>query len=811
MHRSGTSPITRGLKALGVELGEDLMPAAPENPTGFWEDAALYELNERLLATLGRAWYSVAPIQSEMWNLPEIQALKLEAVETVKTRFGNFPLWGFKDPRTARLLPFWKDLFKHLGIAESYVLIIRNPISVARSLKVRNLLAVEKSYLLWLQHSVEAYANTCGMPRVVVDYDVLMAHPAEQLRRIAERLALPLDPTVEDAIKDYAHGFLDDGLRHSVFEPTDVHLDIHAPDLVSNTYDLLRQVALDQLDADSKDFQSALSSARSGLVGFGPFFLHLDHLEADRDSIRRELEEVRDKSIQVTGEVVQLREAIVGIEAERKFELSARDRQNAELADRVSRADDDLLQIREKLHRTLAELETVKDQNEVLRVAAEALKSNDESLRSESEVLKPLVQLQADANAILRSELHNLWNSWSWRIFRPLRNLVRKLQGLGKETEPILHSEPHAIQTLITIRQSLSWELTAPLRLIYRMLSRRRRATAPSKPIKLVMQHLSSDIAEGRPQPRPRSVVSHRSDFHEVAQGLDSPSSPLISVIIPSYNHSMFVGHAIDSVAAQDHASIELIVIDDGSADNSISIIEESLKRASSLPSEFHTQQNQGAHAAINRGLEIARGEYLSILNSDDYYYPRRLSTLLSYMRAADKQFAFSEVDHVGPDGLKLPDTNHVRFGYLSALASLPQFPTVGFLLLLYNLTVTSGNFLLRRSLFERIGFFQPYRFVHDWEYVLRVLVETEPGFVREPLMAYRLHGGNTLAKLEKGCDLEGPQVIAHYFESVTREKASNVLAPTAYNWPRYFDWFVRNYPHDGANRLVHFVPAAMR
>jgi len=77
--------------------------------------------------------------------------------------------------------------------------------------------------------------------------------------------------------------------------------------------------------------------------------------------------------------------------------------------------------------------------------------------------------------------------------------------------------------------------------------------------------------------------------------------------------------------------------------------------------------------------------------------------------------------------------------------------------------------------------------------------------------MAYRLHGGNTLAKLEKGCDLEGPQVIAHYFESVTREKASNVLAPTAYNWPRYFDWFVRNYPHDGANRLVHFVPAAMR
>ena len=107
MHRSGTSPITRGLKALGVELGEDLLPAAPENPTGFWENAALYEINERLLLSIGRVWHNVAPIRSEIWNLPEMRAFKLEAVETLRTRFGKLSALGLqrsKNRATAALL-----------------------------------------------------------------------------------------------------------------------------------------------------------------------------------------------------------------------------------------------------------------------------------------------------------------------------------------------------------------------------------------------------------------------------------------------------------------------------------------------------------------------------------------------------------------------------------------------------------------------------------------------------------------------------------------------------------------------------------
>ena len=145
MGRSGTSFVTRGLKALGVELGDELVPAASDNPTGFWEDAALQALNDRVLLSLGRTWSTIAPVPDARWNLPELKTHMLEAIEVTRERFGRFPLWGFKDPRTTRLLPFAASSSTTLAIADSYVIVVRNPISVARSLKARENFDPEKS------------------------------------------------------------------------------------------------------------------------------------------------------------------------------------------------------------------------------------------------------------------------------------------------------------------------------------------------------------------------------------------------------------------------------------------------------------------------------------------------------------------------------------------------------------------------------------------------------------------------------------------------------------------------------------------
>ncbi len=95
-------------------------------------------------------------------------------------------------------------------------------------------------------------------------------------------------------------------------------------------------------------------------------------------------------------------------------------------------------------------------------------------------------------------------------------------------------------------------------------------------------------------------------------------SAPLVSVVIPLFNGERFLAETIESVLAQTHRPVETIVVDDGSTDRSAEI-------AGSYPVTYLDQRNSGVAAARNRGLEAARGEYISLLDQDDVWLPRKL------------------------------------------------------------------------------------------------------------------------------------------------------------------------------------------
>ena len=107
-----------------------------------------------------------------------------------------------------------------------------------------------------------------------------------------------------------------------------------------------------------------------------------------------------------------------------------------------------------------------------LRSTNQTLFSTDQSLRMENAALTERAAQFKDVQSMLLEETHHLWGSSSWRLFRPLRNVSRRLGGHRREFEPSPTSAAEALQTVITIRQSLSWELTAPLRVVHRILSR---------------------------------------------------------------------------------------------------------------------------------------------------------------------------------------------------------------------------------------------------------------------------------------------------------------------------------------------------
>jgi hypothetical protein len=257
MHRSGTSAITRGLQAVGVELGDRLMPGEESNRKGFFEDQDIYELNCELLHALGRDWHHLSPISLGEMDTQHKNPYFFKAVELLLQKSGGRDIFGFKDPRTIKLFPFWKKIAIQCHLDISCVLAIRHPFSVSQSLKKRNGFHAEKNYFLWLGHIVESLSGSAGLKRVLVDYDKLMLSPELELNRIAEKLDLKID---QIELKTYKSEFLDKALRHTIYCVDDLSLDDACPPLVREIYTALLEIASDKADLENRALQNQIES-----------------------------------------------------------------------------------------------------------------------------------------------------------------------------------------------------------------------------------------------------------------------------------------------------------------------------------------------------------------------------------------------------------------------------------------------------------------------------------------------------------------------------------------------------------------------
>ncbi len=254
MHRSGTSAVARGLQALGVYLGNDFLDAQPENPTGYWEDRRIVELNERILKRLNLRWDSIEPLERRRFTGWHMWNLRRDAVRDVRRRFAMQPLWGFKDPRTIRLLPFWERVLDDAGVEVAYLLVVRNPASIAASLHARQGMDAATARRLWLVHMVPFLRDVASKPLVVVDFDLLMNEPRAQLERVAQCLALPIPPEAE--VARFAADFLDEKLRHTVFSPSDLDTAGDTARLTRDAFVLLSELAADRRNPDAEFWEA---------------------------------------------------------------------------------------------------------------------------------------------------------------------------------------------------------------------------------------------------------------------------------------------------------------------------------------------------------------------------------------------------------------------------------------------------------------------------------------------------------------------------------------------------------------------------
>jgi glycosyltransferase involved in cell wall biosynthesis len=267
----------------------------------------------------------------------------------------------------------------------------------------------------------------------------------------------------------------------------------------------------------------------------------------------------------------------------------------------------------------------------------------------------------------------------------------------------------------------------------------------------------------------------------------------LVSVVVPSFEHALHVEEALRSVAAQEGPALELVVVDDASRDETAEVVRRTFadpafaaRFEGRLRIEVHPV-NRGAHAALNRGLELARGDGLAILNSDDAYAPGRIAALLGALAESGSELAFSRVAFI--DERSLPARASAETWDLRRHQDvIDRFPSVGFACLCGNAALSTGNLLFTRRLFETVGPFEPLRYCHDWDFLLRALVHTEPVFVRRALYRYRLHGSNSFRSLGEVADTETDRVLRRFFTRLREAPPSNELAPSPIGWPGIFE-----------------------
>lgn len=192
-----------------------------------------------------------------------------------------------------------------------------------------------------------------------------------------------------------------------------------------------------------------------------------------------------------------------------------------------------------------------------------------------------------------------------------------------------------------------------------------------------------------------------------------------VSVIIPTYNRAQRLGKAIDSVLAQSHQDFELIVVDDGSEDNTDELIENY-----NSDIVYIRQENSGAAAARNRGIEKARYNLLAFLDSDDWFAENKLKTQIQAMNR-------------NPSCL-ISHTNEIWYRNGQILnQKLKHKKSSGdiFAQSLELCAVGMSTIMIHKEIFDRYGFFdEGYPCCEDYEFWLRISAEEKFLLVEEPL-----------------------------------------------------------------------------
>ena len=264
------------------------------------------------------------------------------------------------------------------------------------------------------------------------------------------------------------------------------------------------------------------------------------------------------------------------------------------------------------------------------------------------------------------------------------------------------------------------------------------------------------------------------------------PEIQLASVILPVYNGNKFLHDAINSILNQSHTNLELLIVDDGSTDNSKDIIEEFAEKDNRI--RFFMQKNGGVAAARNVALRAASGEYIGFIDQDDIWHLDKLEIQIAYLeKSPDAVFVHGNIDYID-DQLVPVDKNLYPWDTDASGRCFAR--------LFRQNAIAIQTVCLKRKCLETVGLLrEDVPGVDDYEYWLRVSRFFSIEYIDNTFALYRFHGENESHKwhsqdIKRSMVLEG--ILAQFPDIYSELGTSNVNKQMAELYREIADEFIR-------------------
>jgi glycosyltransferase involved in cell wall biosynthesis len=225
--------------------------------------------------------------------------------------------------------------------------------------------------------------------------------------------------------------------------------------------------------------------------------------------------------------------------------------------------------------------------------------------------------------------------------------------------------------------------------------------------------------------------------------------TPLVSVVTLSYNHAAFLPAAIESVLAQTHPSVELVVADDGSTDGSLEIANRYSLADERVTVLTHPgRENLGIGATANLARLVARGDYLLGLPSDDVLYPDTLEREVEYLERHPRVgYVYGYAHVIDEDGRRIPSARTFGIDLTGGGRTVER--------LVQGNAIPAMTVMFRRPCLGQVGGEDPSLTYSDWEFYTRAAAHWEVGFIPRALAMYRVHSSNVSMNAAREVNVE--------------------------------------------------------